>query len=61
MASFPNEVLHTPKLWVTKKYPNLKTYTPMVRGGHFGAMEEPQLLAEDIQSFVKIVEKQTRK
>lgn len=61
MASFPNEVLHTPKLWVTKKYRNLKTYTLMARGGHFAAMEEPQLLAEDIQNFVKIVEKQTRK
>ncbi|XP_056620289.1 epoxide hydrolase 1 [Triplophysa dalaica] len=60
VASFPNEVMHTPKLWLTKKYPNLKTYTPMERGGHFGAMEEPQLLAEDIQNFVKIVEKQTR-
>ncbi|KAA0708436.1 Epoxide hydrolase 1 [Triplophysa tibetana] len=60
VASFPNEVMHTPKLWLTKKYPNLKTYTPMARGGHFGAMEEPQLLAEDIQNFVKIVEKQTR-
>ncbi|XP_051501458.1 epoxide hydrolase 1 [Myxocyprinus asiaticus] len=61
VASFPNEVMHTPKLWVKQKYRQLKTYTSMARGGHFAAMEEPQLLAEDIQNFVKIVEKRKRK
>lgn len=29
----------------------------MARGGHFAAMEEPLLMAEDIQNFTKIVEK----
>ena len=29
----------------------------MARGGHFAAMEEPQLMAEDIQKFTKGVEK----
>ncbi|XP_073702141.1 epoxide hydrolase 1-like [Garra rufa] len=61
VASFPNEVMHSPKLWVKQKYHNLKTYTPMARGGHFAAMEEPQLLAEDVQNFVKIVEKRKKK
>ncbi|XP_067239238.1 epoxide hydrolase 1 [Chanodichthys erythropterus] len=61
VASFPNELMHTPKLWVTQKYRRLKTYTPMARGGHFAAMEEPQLLAEDVQNFVKIVEKRKKK
>ncbi|TRY81470.1 hypothetical protein DNTS_007231 [Danionella cerebrum] len=56
VAAFPNELLHTPKLWVTGKYRNLKSYTPMARGGHFAAMEEPTLLAEDLQNFVKMVE-----
>lgn len=57
VASFPNELMHCPKLWVKQKYHNLKTYSPMARGGHFAAMEEPQLLAEDVQKFVKIVER----
>lgn len=61
VASFPNELLHSPKLWVTDKYRNLKSYTPIARGGHFAAMEEPQLLAEDVQNFVKIVENRKRK
>ncbi|XP_074541865.1 epoxide hydrolase 1 [Halichoeres trimaculatus] len=56
-ACFPNELMHTPKLWVKQKYWKLVTYTYMTRGGHFAAMEEPQLMAEDIQNFIKKVEK----
>lgn len=55
-ACFPNELMHTPKLWVKQKYRKLVTFTPMDRGGHFAAMEEPQLMAEDIQKFTKVVE-----
>ncbi|KAJ8270646.1 hypothetical protein GJAV_G00117550 [Gymnothorax javanicus] len=60
-ASFPNELMHTPKLWVKQKYRKLKSYTPMPRGGHFAAMEEPQLMAEDIQSFIRKLEKKKKK
>ncbi|XP_061563083.1 epoxide hydrolase 1 [Cololabis saira] len=56
-ACFPNELMHTPKLWVRQKYPQLISFTPMAHGGHFAAMEEPKLMAEDIQKFTKIVEK----
>ncbi|KAM9840805.1 epoxide hydrolase 1 isoform 1-T2 [Aulostomus maculatus] len=56
-ASFPNELMHTPKMWVKQKYHKLTSYTPMAHGGHFAAMEEPHLMAEDIQTFIKAVEK----
>lgn len=59
-ACFPNELMHTPKLWVKQKYRKLVTYTAMARGGHFAAMEEPQLMAEDIQNFTKTVEKKKK-
>lgn len=36
------------------------SYTLMARGGHFAAMEEPQLLAEDVQNFTKRVEKKQK-
>ncbi|XP_071387622.1 epoxide hydrolase 1 isoform X4 [Centroberyx affinis] len=60
-ACFPNELMHTPKLWVKQKYRKLKTFTPMASGGHFAAMEEPQLMARDIQSFTKTLEKKKKK
>lgn len=59
-ACFPNELMHTPKVWVEQKYRKLITYTHMARGGHFAAMEEPQLMAEDIHNFIKIMEKKKR-
>lgn len=59
-ASFPNELMHSPKLWVQQKYRKLKTFTPMARGGHFAAMEEPQLMAQDIQTFTKTLEKKKK-
>lgn len=59
-ACFPNELFYTPKLWVKQKYRKLVTFTPMARGGHFAAMEEPQLMAEDIQNFTKTVEKKKK-
>lgn len=59
-ACFPNELMHAPKLWVQQKMHKLLTFTPMARGGHFAAMEEPQLMAQDIQNFTKIVEKKKK-
>uniref|UniRef100_A0A8C6P310 Epoxide hydrolase 1, microsomal (xenobiotic) n=1 Tax=Nothobranchius furzeri TaxID=105023 RepID=A0A8C6P310_NOTFU len=59
-ACFPNEVMHSPKLWVKQKYHNLVAFSPMACGGHFAAMEEPQLMAEDLQKFIKTIEKKTK-
>ncbi|XP_076873462.1 epoxide hydrolase 1 [Brachyhypopomus gauderio] len=56
LAIFPCELLHTPELWAKQKYHKLVSYTLMPRGGHFAAMEEPELIAQDLQKFVKIVE-----
>ncbi|XP_062323675.1 epoxide hydrolase 1 [Osmerus eperlanus] len=56
-ACFPNELMHSPKLWVQQKYPQLSSYTLQPRGGHFAALEEPLLMAQDIQSFTKTLEK----
>jgi len=50
-AAFPNELFKVPRACLLGKFPNLIQYTRMPRGGHFGAMEEPKLMAEDILSF----------
>ena len=49
-AVFPKDVVHLPKRLVAE-HSNLKRYTLMPRGGHFGAAEEPTLLTEDIREF----------
>jgi pimeloyl-ACP methyl ester carboxylesterase len=39
-----------PREWVERLY-NVQRWTPMPRGGHFPAVEEPELLARDIADF----------
>ncbi len=50
IADFPGEVVHQPEGWV-RHYYNVNRLTRMPKGGHFAAMEEPELLCEDIRAF----------
>jgi microsomal epoxide hydrolase len=52
VALFPADILLPPKEWAEQ---NLKItrWNKMPRGGHFTAMEEPELFAEDIRSFYR--------
>jgi pimeloyl-ACP methyl ester carboxylesterase len=53
MALFPANVgLPAPRSWLERGY-HLTRYTPMPRGGHFPAYEEPDLLAGDITAFFR--------
>ncbi len=49
-ALFPREA-PTPRDWVARQA-NLVRYTEMPRGGHFAALEEPELFARDLREFV---------
>lgn len=49
-AMFPAEMYHPPRSWVERRY-NVQQWTDMPTGGHFPALEEPQLLANDIRAF----------
>ncbi len=49
-AIFPGEILKPPRHWAEQAF-NIQRWTVMPRGGHFAAMEEPALLAEDIRAF----------
>jgi pimeloyl-ACP methyl ester carboxylesterase len=51
MALFPEETpANPPREWVERGY-HVARWTPMPRGGHFAAWEEPGLLAEEIRGF----------
>jgi len=49
-AIFPAEIYVTPRAWAESSY-NIVRWTVMPRGGHFAAMEEPELLIEDVRAF----------
>jgi pimeloyl-ACP methyl ester carboxylesterase len=50
VAVFPRELPMPPRSWVERVF-NVQRWTPMPRGGHFAALEQPKLLAEDIRAF----------
>ena len=47
-----------PRFQITGKFPHLVSYTTLDSGGHFNAMEVPDLLSADIFNFVSKVEAQ---
>ena len=51
-ANFPGEPLYIapPRSWADRAY-NINRWTQMPRGGHFAAMEEPDLFAADVQAW----------
>jgi len=52
IAMFPGELARPPRHWAERVL-NVKRWTEMPRGGHFAAMEEPKLLADDIRAFFR--------
>jgi microsomal epoxide hydrolase len=52
-AQFPAELFGTASRRNIEAQYNLVRYTEMPRGGHFAALEEPQLLVDDVRAFFK--------
>jgi hypothetical protein len=55
-ALFPKEINVPPRAWVERNMGGaLIHWTEMPRGGHFAALEQPQLLVGDIRAFFRKV------
>jgi pimeloyl-ACP methyl ester carboxylesterase len=50
IARFPYEAPFPPRSWVDRVY-DVRRWTEMPRGGHFAALEAPELLAADVAAF----------
>jgi microsomal epoxide hydrolase len=51
-AEFPREILHPPRAWAERAF-DIRRWTRMPRGGHFAALEAPDLLVEEIRAFFR--------
>jgi pimeloyl-ACP methyl ester carboxylesterase len=51
-ASFPREIRHPPRSFAEQAF-NIQRWTVMPRGGHFAALEVPELLADDVIAFFR--------
>jgi pimeloyl-ACP methyl ester carboxylesterase len=52
VADFPKELLPAPRAWTERQLSDIRRWTEMPRGGHFAAVEEPELLVEDLLAFL---------
>ena len=55
-ALFPKEINVPPRAWVERSMgAQMIHWTEMPRGGHFAALEAPDLLANDVRKFFRLV------
>ena len=52
-AAFPREMLRPPRSLAARTFRDIRRWTDMPRGGHFAAMEQPALLADDVLAFLR--------
>ena len=52
-AEFPREILRPPRSLAEKMYSDIRRWSKMPKGGHFAALEQPELLAREIREFFR--------
>ncbi|MCG8591951.1 MAG: epoxide hydrolase [Proteobacteria bacterium] len=52
VARFPKEIMRPPRRWVENHY-NVTHWSEQPKGGHFAAMEQPELFTEDVRTFFR--------
>jgi len=57
IAVFPAEMSEWPPRSYVDRIFNVKQWTKMSRGGHFAALEQPDLLINDLRNFLKKINK----
>lgn len=54
IANYPAEVTRPPRSWVEAAY-RVTHWTEQPHGGHFAAMEQPELFVDDVRAFFRTV------
>ncbi|HEX3349018.1 MAG TPA: epoxide hydrolase, partial [Acetobacteraceae bacterium] len=52
-AQFPGEILRPPRSLAARVFTDIRRWSVMPRGGHFAALEQPELLAGEIAAFFR--------
>lgn len=56
-AEFPKEILQPPRTLAEGAFHDIRRWERMPRGGHFAALEQPELLASEIRAFFRPLRK----
>ncbi|HEY0451177.1 epoxide hydrolase family protein [Actinophytocola sp.] len=52
---FPKEIPRPSRRWAAKRYPDIRHWRELDRGGHFAAFEQPELFVEEVRTFFRLV------
>jgi len=52
---FPRDIPRLPRSWVEDKYSNLIHYGEAPRGGHFAALEQPEILVSELRTGLRVL------
>jgi microsomal epoxide hydrolase len=52
-AEFPKEIRKPPRRLAEKMYSDIRRWSKMPNGGHFAALEQPELLAHEVREFFR--------
>ncbi len=50
-VEFPKEILRPPRALAARTYADIRRWTVEAKGGHFAALEQPEVLAREIRAF----------
>jgi pimeloyl-ACP methyl ester carboxylesterase len=52
---FPREIIRPSRRQAELRYRDLRWFEELPRGGHFAALEEPDLFVEQLRGFFRLV------
>ncbi|QFU76222.1 epoxide hydrolase [Halioglobus maricola] len=52
---FPREIMRTSKRWAEKRFSKLIYWNELERGGHFAAMEQPEVFIEEVRACFRLL------
>ena len=52
-AQFPREILKSPRSVAERVFKDIRRWSVMEKGGHFAALEQPELLAREVRAFFR--------
>jgi pimeloyl-ACP methyl ester carboxylesterase len=53
VAVFPKEIVPPVRRWMEPSYTDIRHWSEMPKGGHFGAFEQPELFVGDVRAFFR--------
>ena len=50
---FPQELIRLPRHWIERRYTDLRHWNEPAVGGHFAALEQPEVLVDELRTFFR--------